>query len=70
VSHALAHPHGLSMIELEHNLKSQGKPEYPISKPDSSVLADSAFAGSTCNDGDRANFHPSGIWVREGKDRG
>jgi hypothetical protein len=29
-SHALARPHGLSLIELEHNLKFQGKPEYPI----------------------------------------
>jgi hypothetical protein len=32
VSHTLAHSHGLSLIELEHNLKFQGKPEYLISQ--------------------------------------
>jgi hypothetical protein len=32
VSHTLAHLHGLSLIELEHKLKFQGKPEYPISQ--------------------------------------
>jgi hypothetical protein len=31
-SHALAHLHGLSLIELECNLKFQGKSEYPISQ--------------------------------------
>jgi hypothetical protein len=25
-------PHGLSLIELEHNLKFQGKPKYPVSQ--------------------------------------
>jgi hypothetical protein len=29
-SHALACAHGLSLIKLEHNLKFQGKPEYPV----------------------------------------
>jgi hypothetical protein len=38
VSHALAHPYGLSLIELEHNMKFQGK-------PDGLVLEDSAFVG-------------------------
>jgi hypothetical protein len=32
VSHALAHPHGLSLIDLEHNMKFQGKLEHPISQ--------------------------------------
>jgi hypothetical protein len=31
-SHALVHPHGLSLIELEHNLMFQGKPKYPDSQ--------------------------------------
>jgi hypothetical protein len=31
-SHALAHPHSLSLMELEHNLKLQGKSEYPVSQ--------------------------------------
>jgi hypothetical protein len=28
----LARPHDLSLIELEHNLKFQGKLEYPVSQ--------------------------------------
>jgi hypothetical protein len=32
VRHALAHPHGLSLIELEHNLKFEGKLEYSFSQ--------------------------------------
>jgi hypothetical protein len=36
VSHTLAHPHGLSLIDLEHNLKFQG---IWFSKPDGLVLA-------------------------------
>jgi hypothetical protein len=71
VSHALAHPHGLSLIDLKHNLKFQGKPKYPVSqtrwfnfdKIQSSLVAHAS-------DGDRANLHPSGIWEREGRDRG
>jgi hypothetical protein len=26
----MAYPYGLSLIELEHNLKFLGKPEYPV----------------------------------------
>jgi hypothetical protein len=32
VSHAMAHPYSLSLIDPEHDLKFQGKPEYPISQ--------------------------------------
>jgi hypothetical protein len=30
MNHALAHPHGLSLIDMERNLEYQGNPEYPI----------------------------------------
>jgi hypothetical protein len=32
VSHALAHSHDLSSIDLEHDLKFQEKLEYPVSQ--------------------------------------
>jgi hypothetical protein len=38
MNHALACQHCLSLINLEHNLKLQGKSEYP-------VLVDSTFVG-------------------------
>jgi hypothetical protein len=44
VSCALAHLHGLSLIELEHNLMFEARLVYRFTKPDGLVLADSVFA--------------------------
>jgi hypothetical protein len=69
-SHTLAHPHSLSLNELEHNLKFQGKPEYDFPNRMVRFWQIQSSPAARVDDGDRANLHPSGVWAREGKDRG
>jgi hypothetical protein len=68
-SHTLAHLHGLSLINVERNLKFQRKSECPISQTGWSSFGRIQPSPTACaGDGDTANLHLSGVWVREGKD--
>jgi hypothetical protein len=57
----LGSPHGLSLIDLEHNLKFQENRSIRFPKPDGPILTDSAFVDARAADEDRVNLHPSGI---------